>query len=44
MTYQEYLQARLEQQNETKSLRSVLIIDGADPRAIAAAKLLKEKI
>lgn len=43
MTYQEYLQARLEQQNETKSLRSVLIIDGADPRAIAAAKLLKEK-
>ncbi|AJC49728.1 phosphotransacetylase [Mycoplasma flocculare] len=43
MTYQEYLQARLEQQNEVKSLRSVLIIDGADERAIAAAKLLKKK-
>lgn len=43
MTYQEYLQARLEQQNEVKSLRSVLIIDGEDERAIAAAKMLKEQ-
>lgn len=43
MTYQEYLQARLEQENQKSGLKSVLIIDGNDPRAIEAAKLLAKK-
>ncbi|WP_337903556.1 phosphate acetyltransferase [Mesomycoplasma ovipneumoniae] len=43
MTYQNYLELRLKQQNETKSLRSVLIIDGHDERAIQAAQQLKAK-
>ncbi|MBG0730732.1 phosphate acetyltransferase [Mycoplasma sp. 'Moose RK'] len=43
MTYQEYLQTRLEQENQKSGLKSVLIIDGSDSRAVEAAKLLKAK-